>query len=468
MRRLLTALTLVAGCAFAQDKGSAPTNYAREAFDTAQEILKTRPYDFRALYATLSQLTAIQPAPTPADLDAAQNAAVAMIANLDLIFAPSGKPQDMTDAQWAAVKDEIPAFVDQMLIVVDRLRNKGSAQPVSPAIFLPAAQARKIEGQYSEEARLAGLEGSVLVSGSVGDDGSLHDLRVNQPLGLGLDERAVAAAEGWRFNPGSKQLATLEVEFALPSKHSHWHLVGAEFKTPEGASRPTFAAADYPVGSGIGFDAYDEARILSVIGRGASATVSFDIDENGNPGHFEVVNDSFDVWGPEAIRVIEGWHFHPGMKGGNPISVPCTLSLVWGPEDFASPAISNQIAVMHPPAVTEQPRMQPLADSAIVFKQEPEYTDEARRAGVEGTVPISLIVDEEGRPASLKIGEGVALGMGLEESALEAVKQWRFQPPNLNGNPTTLTLQVQVHFRLSGVESSVFFGPASAVPKPKR
>jgi hypothetical protein len=103
MRRLLTALTLLTGCALAQDRGADSAN-ARLAFDTAQEILKTRPYNFRALYATLSEVTSIQPAPTQADLDAAREAAIRLIRNADVVFAAANKPAEMTNEQWVQAR----------------------------------------------------------------------------------------------------------------------------------------------------------------------------------------------------------------------------------------------------------------------------------------------------------------------------------------------------------------------------
>ena len=342
------------------------------------------------------------------------------------------------------------------------------ASPETPTIV------QRVDAQYTAEARLAGLEGDVLVTGTVASDGSLQNLKVGRPLGLGLDEQAIAAAAQYRFATGSSaqpRTATLPVGFALPGKQSRWHLVEVEFKSPEGASRPTFAAADYPLGPGIGVAAYDEALLLAAIGRAASATVSFDIDERGYPQNFLVVDASAEAWGPEAAQVIQSWRFHPGMKAGLPISVPCTLKLVWGPEDFTSHAISAQVALTYPPPSEPQLRAERWPESAMTSKTEPEYTDEARRAGVEGTVMIALIVDQEGSPASIKVMDSAVKPTGLEESAMEAVKSWRFQPRILNGQPVAVPLTVQVNFRLTGVESLVFITPPVAVaaaPKPKQ
>jgi TonB family protein len=79
----------------------------------------------------------------------------------------------------------------------------------------------KIEPEYSEEARLAALQGTVVLSVVIGADGMAQDIVVARPLGLGLDDKAVAAVSQWRFQPGTRGgepvpvFATIEVNFRL-------------------------------------------------------------------------------------------------------------------------------------------------------------------------------------------------------------------------------------------------------------
>jgi TonB family protein len=79
----------------------------------------------------------------------------------------------------------------------------------------------KPEPGYSEDARLAQLAGTVVVSLVVGTDGLAHDIQVVRSLGLGLDERAVAAVGTWTFQPATKDgqpvpvAAIVEVNFRL-------------------------------------------------------------------------------------------------------------------------------------------------------------------------------------------------------------------------------------------------------------
>ena len=80
---------------------------------------------------------------------------------------------------------------------------------------------RKVEPQYTEEARLAQYQGTVIVSTVIGTDGTAQNMQVVGGLGLGLDEKALQAISQWQFKPGTKDgqpvpvIATIEVNFRL-------------------------------------------------------------------------------------------------------------------------------------------------------------------------------------------------------------------------------------------------------------
>lgn len=77
---------------------------------------------------------------------------------------------------------------------------------------------------------------------------------------------------------------------------------------------------------------------------------------------------------------------------------------------------------------------------------DPEYTEEARRAKKQGTCVLWLIVDAAGHPRDIKVVRG--LGLGLDAKALEAVRQWRFQPALKDGKPVDVQISVEVEFHL--------------------
>jgi TonB family protein len=81
-----------------------------------------------------------------------------------------------------------------------------------------------------------------------------------------------------------------------------------------------------------------------------------------------------------------------------------------------------------------------------ISSPDPEYTDEARQAKKQGTCVLSLIVDEQGHPRDLHVVR--SLGFGLDAKALEAVRQWRFEPALKDGKPVNVQISVEVEFRL--------------------
>jgi periplasmic protein TonB len=82
----------------------------------------------------------------------------------------------------------------------------------------------------------------------------------------------------------------------------------------------------------------------------------------------------------------------------------------------------------------------------LVFKVEPEYSEEARKAKFQGVVVLQVVVDEKGQPQNLRVVR--TLGLGLDEKAIEAVKKWRFKPALRNGQPVAVAATIEVNFRL--------------------
>jgi protein TonB len=76
----------------------------------------------------------------------------------------------------------------------------------------------------------------------------------------------------------------------------------------------------------------------------------------------------------------------------------------------------------------------------------PHYTEIARRARIQGTVIIDATIDKAGNVIDAQILRG--LPMGLDQSALAAVKQWKFEPATLNGKPVPVYYTVTATFEL--------------------
>jgi periplasmic protein TonB len=87
-----------------------------------------------------------------------------------------------------------------------------------------------------------------------------------------------------------------------------------------------------------------------------------------------------------------------------------------------------------------------VSQPAVIFKVDPEYSEEARKAKYSGTVMLSVIVDAEGRARDIHVAK--SLGMGLDEKAIEAVEKWKFKPGMKGGQAVNVRATIEVNFRL--------------------
>ncbi|HVJ07653.1 MAG TPA: energy transducer TonB [Acidisarcina sp.] len=83
---------------------------------------------------------------------------------------------------------------------------------------------------------------------------------------------------------------------------------------------------------------------------------------------------------------------------------------------------------------------------SLIYSVDPEFSDEARRAKYQGICIVSMIVDAQGNPQHIRISR--PLGMGLDQKALDAVRQYRFKPAYFQGHPVPVEISIEVNFRI--------------------
>jgi len=83
---------------------------------------------------------------------------------------------------------------------------------------------------------------------------------------------------------------------------------------------------------------------------------------------------------------------------------------------------------------------------SVLGKIDPEYTEEARVAKYSGTVVLYVEINPQGVAQNMRIVK--ALGLGLDEKAIEAISKWRFKPGTKDGEPVTVAAQIEVNFKL--------------------
>jgi TonB family protein len=83
---------------------------------------------------------------------------------------------------------------------------------------------------------------------------------------------------------------------------------------------------------------------------------------------------------------------------------------------------------------------------AIIREVKPDYTEEGRRRHLEGDVVLEIVVKSDGSVGNVKVLQ--RLGAGLDERAIEAVRQWRFSPAKRYGTPVDVLVEVAMEFKL--------------------
>ena len=82
----------------------------------------------------------------------------------------------------------------------------------------------------------------------------------------------------------------------------------------------------------------------------------------------------------------------------------------------------------------------------LLREVKPSFTDEGRRQGVEGDVVLEIVVRRDGSVGDVKVLR--RLGAGLDQKAIDAVRQWRFAPARRMGAPVDVVVEVAVEFKL--------------------
>ena len=81
-----------------------------------------------------------------------------------------------------------------------------------------------------------------------------------------------------------------------------------------------------------------------------------------------------------------------------------------------------------------------------IYKPDPEYSEEARKAKYQGAVILWIVVGPDGRVHNMRVAR--SLGLGLDEKAMEAVRTWKFEPAKKDGQAVAVQLNIEVSFRL--------------------
>lgn len=202
----------------------------------------------------------------------------------------------------------------------------------------------KIEPQYTEEARRAGISTVILCALVVSAEGVPEDIQVLRGAGFGLDENAVKAVSTWRFEPAKKDgapvryPARVEVSFRLPWSSHERQNARLNFSLPTGVVRPELMAGHMPENSK---DSNGRMRIALTVGTDG-ATQDLSVLETTSP-----------EWSERAVHEMGKWRFRPAAQNGQSVAVKGVLEIEAAQMPFAP---TNSAAAPAGPDPNWQPK----------------------------------------------------------------------------------------------------------------
>lgn len=288
-------------------------------------------------------------------------------------------------------------------------------------------------------------------------DGSVRDVQITKPAGYGMDERATECIRRWRFKPGAKDGSPVDVafqfgyDFRLAPEPRLWGAGPIEFDLESGATPPVLKSGGMPTGQ---HPAGDEIVLLR-----------FMVNPTGEVSDIQPVEGKESAALPVLTKNLHDWKFAPASNTTGPMAVHGKVLFIKG-EDYFRYQVSKAFRDTGSPY---QPKPTAVDGSAgrfitikvpvrtdlepdeamkhLVNRVSPEYPADAKAARIQGTVSLLVSIGKDGSVRDVK---GISGPPELIPSAVAAVKQWRYRPIIVSGQPTEASTVVDIPFKLPG------------------
>jgi TonB family protein len=278
---------------------------------------------------------------------------------------------------------------------------------------------------YPPEAKKAGIQGIVVLRTTIEKDGRVSRLEVVSGQSI-LAQAALEAVQQWRYAPMEKALTTdVDVNFTLanagaaaPAQPASTNIT--EEVPPPAETAPKLITKVKPVYP-------PEAKKAGIQGIVVLRTT---IKKDGSVSRLEVVSGK-PILAKAALEAVQQWRYAP-MEKALTTDVDVNFTLAEGPGPGSQVGgvyrVGNGVSAPIP-----------------TYKPEPPYTPEAKAAKLQGTVTLWIVIGADGAVTEAKVIR--ELGKGLDESAVQTVKTWKFKPAMKDGKPVPCGVSVEIDFK---------------------
>ncbi len=298
----------------------------------------------------------------------------------------------------------------------------------------------------------SGLRGQVKVEFIVDKTGAVKNPVIIESNNPGFNEAAIEAVLQWTFKPGIKGGVPVDVRMQLP----------VVFELTDGGrdlvevSRPSkkkqqklpqelqYDTAPKP--TGVIYPVYPYPLLRD--GTTGKAVVVYVVDAEGRVSNTKLIEATQPEFGQAVIAAVETFHFIPALKDGKPTSALMNMEQIF--RDYPDGAIiaekSLELLKMeknHPEKIlsakTLDAPLKPVSRHSAVFPSALQG-----RLNL-GEAVIQILIDEEGKVYLPRIVKATDPAFGY--AAMQAVVEWRFDPPMAEGKPAVVRVQVPFVFK---------------------
>jgi periplasmic protein TonB len=152
---------------------------------------------------------------------------------------------------------------------------------------------------------------------------------------------------------------------------------------------------------------------------------------------------------PREIAIVNETEAPPPLQFPGTSGVPGSTGSA-GVRNFVLGGLgagTSSMPILSPPPSVPHVRVSHMMEGNLIHRVQPVYPPLARQARIQGAVLLRAIISREGRIENLRVLSGHPM---LVPAAIEAVRQWRYQPYILNDQPVEVETEITVNFILSG------------------
>ncbi len=311
---------------------------------------------------------------------------------------------------------------------------------------------KRVEVNFPENMRMAGLEGRVQVEFIITAQGEVSEAHVVASNNPAFEREALDAVMKWRFDPGIKAGRPVKIRAQQQIIFSYDSAGRQPWKIGRGdqSKMPPEAQWDVPPEPfNTAFPVYPFAELLA--GRKGQTKLNFVVHPDGRVVEAHLLEATTPEFGRAVLAMIDTWEFKPARKkDGTPTYAIISFAHEFKPNgsgDAPVPRSARAILRKLQRAPQEIATLAALdAAPRPISRRPPVYPLGLRAQGQMGEAEVEFFIDECGDAQLPRVVSASAPEFG--GAAVQAVASWRFQPPKIKGRPVTVRVQMPIRFKL--------------------